>query len=248
MRTRRGTVSRSTWRSVWTAEGPVGALNLLMTIDNDRSIHERPTARRWVRMLAWLAVMLVSGWQDLLLAQTVEIAPVAGYRFGNDLFQIAAKQSVEEDGAPVVGAALNVAMPNGLWFEGLFSRQQASIGRQRTAVEPQPDVRVVVDQYLAGGRQDFGVGRARPFLTGMVGLTRYAADGDNEVRFVVSAGGGAHLGVQRHLGVRLESRVFTTFVDADTHAGVCGGSGCVIGLHVHVAWQVEFTAGLIAMF
>jgi len=192
--------------------------------------------------------MLVSGSQDLVVAQTVEVAPVAGYRFGNDLFELAANRSVDEDGGPVVGAALNVAMSNGLWFEGLFSRQQVSVGSERTASEPQPDVRVVVDQYLAGGRQDFGVGRARPFLTGMVGLTRYAADGDNEVRFVVSAGGGAHLALQRHLGVRLESRVFTTFVDADTRGGVCGGRGCVGGLHVNVAWQIEFTAGLIAMF
>ena len=117
---------------------------------------------------------------------------------------------------------------------------------QRRA-DPQPRVRVVVDQYLASGRQDFGAGRARPFLTGMVGLTRYAADGDNEVRSVVSAGG-AHLALQRHLGVRLESRVFTTIVDADTHGGVCGGRGCVVGPHVNVAWQIEFIAGLIAMF
>ena len=219
-----------------------------MRIDNDRPIHATPAARRLLCLLAWLAFLLASGSQSRLLAQTVEIAPLAGYRFGNDLFELAANRSVDEDGGPVVGAALNVAMSNGLWFEGLFSRQQASVGSQNATFDPQPRVRVVVDQYLAGGRQDFGTGRARPFLTGMVGLTRYAADGDNEVRFVVSAGGGAHLALQRHLGVRLESRVFTTFVDADTHGGVCGGRGCVVGVHVDVAWQIEFTAGLIAMF
>jgi hypothetical protein len=64
----------------------------------------------------------------------------------------------------------------------------------------------------------------------------------------MSAGGGAHLALQRRLGVRLESRVFTTFVGADTHGAVCGGRGCVVGLHVNVAWQIEFTAGLIARF
>jgi hypothetical protein len=53
--------------------------------------------------------------------------------------------------------------------------------------------RVGGDQYLAGGRPGLGAGRARPFLTGMVGLTRYAADGDNEIRFAVSDGGGGHL-------------------------------------------------------
>jgi hypothetical protein len=43
-------------------------------------------------------------------------------------------------------------------------------------------LRVSVDQWLAGGTQEFAVGRARPFLIGLLGLTRYGADGD-EVRF-----------------------------------------------------------------
>jgi hypothetical protein len=205
---------------------------------------------RWQRLrrLACLTFLLVCGSQDLLLAQTVEIAPLAGYRFGNDLFELAANSRVDSDGAPVVGAALNVALSNGLSFEGLFAHQQASVsGQTGTNLSP-TRVRVVVDQYLAGGRQDFGAGRARPFLTGLLGFTRYAADGDNEIRFAVSAGGGAHLALQRRLGVRLESRVFTTFVDADARGGACGPRGCLVALHVNVAWQIEFTAGLVAMF
>ena len=106
-----------------------------------------------------------------------------------------------------------------------MTRQRASVsGRPDAFASPAP-IAVVIDQYFAGGRQDFGTGRARPFLTGLLGLTRYAADGDNEIRFAISGGGGVHLAVQRHLGVRLDNRVFSTFVDVDTHGGVCGGKG-----------------------
>jgi hypothetical protein len=226
----------------------VVALNVFMTIDNHPPTHGSSTARRFVRNLAWLAFLLVCGSQDPVLAQTVEITPLAGYRFGNDLFELAANRSVDTDGGPVVGAAVNVGLWSGLSFEGLFAHQQASVSGQTDALAPVTRVRVVVDQYLAGGRQDFGAGRARPFLTGLLGFTRYAADGDNEIRFAVSAGGGAHLALQRRLGVRVESRVFTTFVDADVRGGACGPRVCLVGLHVNVAWQIEFTAGLVAMF
>ena len=55
----------------------------------------------------------------------------------------------------------------------------------------------------------------RPFLTGMLGLTRYAVGGDSEIRFTLSAGGGVKLFPTRHIGVRLDGRVYTTFVEAD---------------------------------
>ena len=215
-----------------------------MTHDN----HRRSTAGHSLRHLAWLVILLVCASPHAALAQTFEVAPLAGYRFGNDLFELAANRSVDTDGAPAVGVAVNVAMWNGLSFEGMVTRQRASVSGRTDAFAPPAHIAVVIDQYFAGGRQDFGTGRARPFLTGLLGLTRYAADGDNEIRFAISGGGGVHLAVQRHLGVRLDSRVFSTFVDVDTHGGVCGGQGCLVGLHVNVAWQIEFTAGLVAMF
>jgi hypothetical protein len=204
--------------------------------------------RRFRRRLAVVALVLGAGPPQLALGQGVEVAPLAGYRFGNDLFELAAKRPVDDDGAPVAGAAINVALANGLSFEGVFSRQRASLSGEPDGFGPAARIQVVVDQYLAGGRQEFGDGRARPFLTGLLGFTRYAADGDDELRFAVSAGGGAQLALTRHLGVRLESRVFTTFVDADTRGGVCGPRGCLVGLHLNAAWQIEFTAALVAMF
>ena len=54
---------------------------------------------RWL-VVAWLAES--SG--DRAAAQTVEIAPVGGYRFGGGFFERVTQQEVDLDGAPAVGA------------------------------------------------------------------------------------------------------------------------------------------------
>ena len=179
-------------------------------------------------------------------AQTVEISPFAGYRFGGDLFELATNHPLDLDGAPVFGGAVSVEMANGHWFEALFTHQQADVDLPGGPFGPPVRTRAVVNHFLAGGRQDFGTGRARPFVTGLVGLTHYGADGDDEVRFTLGGGGGVKVQLQRHLGLRLDGRVFTTFVDVDA-AAACSG-GCLVGLNVNVVWQAEFTAGLVLVF
>jgi hypothetical protein len=200
---------------------------------------------------------IASGLQILLLvclcvpsvsAQTLEVAPFTGYRFGNDFFELATNRHLDVDGAPVVGGTFNFVLGDGLSVEGLFTRQQARVAVPRTAAGSPANVQVVVDQWFAGGRQEFGNGRVRPFLTGLLGLTRYAVEGDNELRFAVSCASGVKLPVHRRLGVRLDGRVFTTFVDAEARAAACGGGGCFVGLSVDVVWQLEFTAALVVAF
>jgi hypothetical protein len=181
-------------------------------------------------------------------AQTVEIVPFGGYRFGGDLFEIAANRSLDLDGAPVVGGAVTVDLGEGLWFEALFTHQEAHVTLPGDGFSQPIDERVVVDQWLAGGRQEFHAGRARPFLTGLVGFTRYGAGADHEIRFAVGAGGGVKLPLQRRLGVRFDSRVFTTFVDVDAHGTACVSGGCLVNLHVNAVWQMEFTADVVVVF
>ena len=45
-----------------------------------------------------------------------------------------------------------------------------------------------MDQILVGGTRDLTDGRARPFLSGLFGITRYAVPGDTEVRLGFSVG------------------------------------------------------------
>jgi hypothetical protein len=195
---------------------------------------------------AVLATLLSSGGAAPGWAQTVEVAPLAGYGFGGDLFELATNDHLDLDGAPIFGGAVSVALTDGLWFEALVTHQQADVDRSGGPFGPPVRTRVVVDHFLAGGRQDLGTGRAQPFLTGFLGLTRYGADGDDEVRFTLGGGGGVKVALARHLGLRLDGRVFSTFVDVDA-AGACRG-GCIVGFGVNAVWQADFTAGLILVF
>ena len=52
----------------------------------------------------------------------------------------------------------------------------------------------------------------------------------------------------RPLGVRLDGRVFATFLDGASNAVACAPGACIVGLHVDVAWQAEFTAGVTFRF
>jgi hypothetical protein len=197
---------------------------------------------------AALGILLVACLPVSVSAQAVEFSPLAGYRFGGDLFELATDRPVDVDGAPVVGGAVNVDMGYGLSFEALFSHQQTHVSVPGDSFGPPVRWKVVVDHWLAGGRQEFPTGRVRPFLSGLLGLTRYGAEGDDEIRFTVAAGAGVILPLQRRLGLRLDSRVFTTFVDADANAVACAPGVCLIGLNVFTAWQLEFTADVVVTF
>ena len=198
--------------------------------------------------LAGLAAICLAMQPALAWAQLVEVAPLGGYRFGGDFFELVTNQPVDLDGAPVFGVVVNFVMLDGLSVEGLFSHQEARVTVPGGAFASPTRWRVTVDQWLAGGLQEFGYGRVRPFLTGLLGLTRYAGEGDNEIRFAVSAGGGVKLWPVRRLGVRLDGRVFATFVELEGRAIACSPGICLVAFDSRVAWQGEFSAGLVFAF
>jgi hypothetical protein len=183
-------------------------------------------------------------------AQVVEVTPFFGYRFGGDFFERITGQEVDLDGARVVGAAVNVKFPQeGLFLEALFTHQEARLTFPGGLFTPPAGFRIRVDHWLAGGLQEFGrYRRARPFLTGVLGLTHYAAEGNNEIRFTVSAGGGVKLMPVPHVGVRLDGRVFATFADVEGRAIACTPGICLVAFDADIVWQAEFSAGLVVAF
>ena len=178
-------------------------------------------------------------------AQGVEVMPFSGYRFGGDFFELATGHPVDTDGAPSVGVVVNVPLDNGMQVEAMVTQQRASVPIALTPFNRAATQRVTVANAQVGGLQELLDGRVRPFLTGMVGLTRYASEIDSEVRFSVGAGGGVKLFPARRVGLRLDGRLFTTFVDADLRFLACSPGTCITALHVNMVWQAEFTAGIV---
>jgi len=183
-------------------------------------------------------------------AQGIEVAPFGGYRVGGDFFEIVAGHAVDVDGAPALGVSFDVPLSDGYQIEGMYTHQQADVSILQPLAPP-TSRHISVDHWQGGGLQEFDIGRTdvRPFLTGSLGLTRFAAEGSSEIRFSVAAGGGVKLFPSPRLGVRLDGRVFATFVDADAHTVACASPGtCFIGLNLHVVWQAEFTTALVVRF
>jgi hypothetical protein len=192
-----------------------------------------------------VAVLAVPG---EVSAQDFEITPFAGYRFGGDFFELISSRQLDLDGAPAFGVAVDVPTSHGSQFEAFVTHQQAHVP---VPTYPGGEIRrwpMTVDHYQAGGLHEFDPGRVRPFLTGSLGLTRYGTTGDNEIRFGFAAGGGIKLIPAGHIALRLESRVFGTFVDANGQAFACGPGTCLIAFNADVLWQMEFTAGLVIRF
>jgi hypothetical protein len=181
-----------------------------------------------------------------LRAQVVEVAPFGGYRFGGDLFEVVAGRALDIDIAPAVGVVFDVPLSNGAQFEALVSHQEAGVWLP--TIGPPVRLRITVDHWQAGGLQEFGTERVRPFMTGTLGLTRYAAEADSETRLSFGAGGGMKLFPTSHVGVRLDGRVFATLLDADGTSLACVRGACLVALRVNLAWQAEFSAGLFVRF
>jgi hypothetical protein len=181
-------------------------------------------------------------------AQQVEVAAFGGYRAGGDLFEEAAGTPLDLDGGLAIGAIVDVFLDDRTAVAVTWSHQQATVDLPGTLETPWQRETLSIDHLLVGGTEQFGTGRVRPFLTGALGLTRFGADDDAEVRFAVAAGGGVKAMASRHVGLRLDGRVYAVFVDGGVGRGICVPAGCVVGVHVSTLWQAEFTAGLVLAF
>jgi hypothetical protein len=183
-------------------------------------------------------------------AQDVEVSPFYGYRFGGDFVELYAARPLDFDGAPATGIIFDARLYDGDDFqiEGLFTHQAATVLVAQAPGRPATEWRVSADHWLAGGLQEFNGGPLRGFTTGMLGLTRYAAEGNSEFRFTLSAGGGVKVFADRRVGVRLDGRVFATFIDGSGNSIACTPGVCLVGLYVNVAWQADFTAGVTVRF
>ncbi len=199
------------------------------------------------RLVACLALLLAPV-PEAARAQTCEISPFGGYRFGGDLYEVFVGRPLDIDGAPSVGMSVDLFVDRGTSVSFLYSRQQADVATWPAPAEMAAGTGLFVEHWHVGGTHELDRGRVRPFLTGTAGLTRFGSAHDSAVRFSAAGGGGVKLMASKHVGARLDARAYAVFVDGHVHGGVCGGGACFIDVDVFVLWQVEFTAGLVVSF
>ncbi|MCM2679387.1 hypothetical protein [Echinimonas agarilytica] len=86
-----------------------------------------------------------------------------------------------------------------------------------------------------------------PFVGASLGMSQFDAESfDTENEFSMGFSGGFKWLYKESVGVRVDGRVFATFMDTNS-AIFCSG-GCIGAVQSDVWWQYQITAGLMARF
>jgi hypothetical protein len=202
---------------------------------------------RVVRFAATLIVcLLVLGVAAPAAAQTFELTPFGGWRFGGTFEELETGADLDLDEALSYGVILSIPWndPPGSRVELIWSRQDTEVSG---AGAGDPVLGLDVQYLHIGGMVPFKTpnDRLNTLISGGLGATymRPGTDGaGSEVGFSLSAGLGLLYHVSDHIGIRLEARGWFTFTEGDT-AVFCAG-GCVIAFSGSGFGQGELTAGL----
>lgn len=182
-------------------------------------------------------------------AQRVEVVPFGGYRSGGGIATINGSTVADEPSGQSVGVVSDIVFglpTDGTRVEFLFSHQRSDV-LVNSYFGPPYHSPMEIDHLMIGGLYDLSPGRIRPFLAGLIGATWFdTAAGEGTLHFAVGGSAGAKFYANRHIGARIDGRVYVTIADASA-TGICINS-CAIGLHVSTATQFEFTAGLLVGF
>ncbi len=201
------------------------------------------------RLVVSIAVLLLTAVPAVVCAQAVQVAPFGGYRFGGGLYETSTGATLDVDGAPAAGVMVDIFVKEDTSVSFVYSRQQARVEGPGPLGSTVQYGTLFVEHWSAGATQELDPGRrVRPFLVGMLGLTRFGGPHDSDVRFSLAGGAGVKLMASPHLGARLEGRLYAVFADARLGPTICGGGGCVFNPDVYLIWQAEFTTGLVVSF
>ena len=117
-----------------------------------------------------------------------------------------------------------------------------------------PFIELDIDYLQFGGTYLFDGINTRPFIAMTIGVSQFdpqPAEFNSETFFSASFAGGVQLNANKRFGVRLEGRVFTTFVTSSSNifcSSVGGAGGCLVQIDGTAVTQWEGRVGLVFRF
>lgn len=210
-----------------------------------------PTARV-ISLLPYLALVMLAGpagavppardgWPQF------ELTPMAGYRSGGSFEDAGNGDSLDVAESGSYGLVLNIDHDANTQWEFMLSRQSTSL---KPGPSTAPDFDLDILHASAGGIYVWRDAQVEPFIGAGFGVTRMSPDGsgyDDETRLLFQLVGGYKFWLTRNIGLRLELRGYTTFMDTDA-AVFCGGGACVAKVDATGFGQLEASAGLSVRF
>jgi hypothetical protein len=202
--------------------------------------------------IAGVLFVLVALMPSRVGAQQAELTGFAGYRFGSDLSDPLTNRDFGLEESSSYGLIFDYRLSDNGQIEFLFSRQQSEVEDRPDLFLFEGPLTLDIDYYHVGGLYQWGDkgDLVRPFLVGTLGATYLSPDLpdlDDEIRFSMGFGGGFKIMPSKRVGLRLEGRGFSTFIDAS--GGIfCGSGGCAVFSSSDIWWQFEWRAGLTLAF
>jgi hypothetical protein len=182
-----------------------------------------------------------------------ELTPYAAYRVGGSFDEEDGDGRVEFNDSSAEGLIFNIkANPQGQ-YELLYARQSTDADTRGFLVND-PTIDIDIETFQFGGTYLFDGENTRPFIAVTLGLSQYDPQlpgTHSESFFSASFGGGVQLNANKRLGVRLEARAFTTFVDDESNifcSSIDGAGACLIRIDSRIFTQWEARAGLVFRF
>ena len=182
-----------------------------------------------------------------------EITPFIGYRTGGQFEEKDGGAEFELLESESLGFLFNVAANANGQYEFLYAQQSTEVDSAGLFVSD-PRFDLDVEYYQFGGAYLFDGDMARPFIALTLGMSRFdpqPAEFNAESFFSASFGGGLQLNANGRFGVRLEGRLYTSFIN-DSSRIFCGSDGgvggCLIEIDGSLLTQWEARAGLVFRF
>ena len=182
-----------------------------------------------------------------------ELTPYAGYRMGGSFSDEVNNIDLDIEDSAAQGFILNGRVRANTQWEVLYGRQATDIdiaGLLNNGAVLDFDI----EYFHFGGTYLFDGESLRPFVALTLGVT-HADPGDSTFGsdnfFSASLGGGWNLAANNRLGVRLEFRAFTTFIDSNSDLfcqSDAGGGSCLILIDSKTLTQWEARAGITLRF
>jgi hypothetical protein len=202
-----------------------------------------------VRKVAILLAILALGATGAL-AQSVEVTPSIGYRFGgnfDDVGNANARGDASLDDSETYGISFDFITRDGWGIEVNWSTQSPTLDTSDSII---PDgrfgARMTTFQvgYIHQFRRDTST---QPFFLATVGGAQLKVQGETNNGFSYAAAGGAKFYFGDHFGLRLQGTLMhTRFSSADTF--VCSDTTCYGLTEPNMPLQFEASAGLIFRF
>jgi len=182
-----------------------------------------------------------------------EISPIVGYQWGGS-FEADAGDLKLDDGV-AWGVVLSFLAHGSSALELTYLRQDTDLRFDPVGTTPplQQTAGFSMNYIQIGGRQEFPRGKARPFISGSLGINvlDLKAEGfGSETRFSWSVGGGLiyMLGESGRFGLRTDIKYWSTPVPSGDYGTWCDFYGCFVVEGTDWVGQGQASGGLVFAF